>query len=259
MKPQTKEKLRVFLIKSIDLIITGIVCAIISSLITTFILAEIEIKAENQQKINHLSSICIGSNREWVDQCFGTPQFSAEKEEYLLCAYTTDDFILQIAYMNDSVQAYLVTAFKSNDVVIRDIPMFFKNGIKIGSFSFHDFPQSPTTVSGFISNGASRSMYYESYYLAMHGNYLDYHIACFDYGFLKGSPMWKIPDEERIDDEVSTDILSPNSAEIITNRRKCYPNTYGVSAGGVDMENLLFSYDWFDSLKWLSIRSHGQG
>ena len=105
MKPQVKERLHLFLMKSIDLIITGIVCAIISSLITTFILAEIEVNSKNKEKINSLSDICIGSNRDWVDQYFGTPQFSAEKGDYLLCAYTTDHFLLQIAYLNDSVHS----------------------------------------------------------------------------------------------------------------------------------------------------------
>ena len=252
MKLNIKEILRHILSKLADFVFTGILCVIISSVITTSILENIEVKSQNNRHMALLSSISIGSNQSWIDENFGTPQFTANKGEYLLCAYTNDNFLLQVIYSDHSVQGYLITAFEEEKIVIRDLPYFFDDGIELGRFSFYDFPYAPISVTGFVSNGKSRSLYAETYYLAMHGNYLNYYIAFLDYGFWKGASEWGFFEESAADDEMTVDQLSPNASLILTNRKKSHPNTYGVSVYGLDMEELLFSYDWFDSVKLIT-------
>jgi hypothetical protein len=249
VKPHVKETLNHVFAKLADLFFAGIICVIISSLITTGILENIEAKSQDNRRMALLSRISIGTNQSWVDENFGTPQFMANKDEYLLCVYTSDNFLLQVVYSDHSVQGYLITAFEEGRVEIEDLTSFFDDGIELGRFSFYDFPDAPISAMGFISNGASRALYAETYYLASQGNYLNYYIAYFDYGFAKGNSEWGFFEVSAADDEMTADQLSPNASLILTNRKKSYPNTYGASVFGLDMEQLLFTYDWFDSVK----------
>lgn len=250
MKPQTQERLKRLSSTIIDFIITGVICAIVSTLISTAILNNIEMESQNKKRVSLLSYISIGTNREWVDQSFGTPQYSATQDEYDLCAYTSDDFLLQVVYdKSGSVQGYLVTAYEPNKIKIDDLPKLFDNGVKIGSFSFYDFPHAPESVMGYFINGSGRVFYGETYYFASRGDYLAYHIAYVDYGFYKGTTSLGMFQETTPDEEITKDNISPNSGEIITNRKGFYPNTYGVSNIGRKMEELLFKYGWFDSMK----------
>lgn len=184
-----------------------------------------------------------------------------------MCAYVSDYFVIQIAFDQAySAQAYLITALENDEdlrIEIEDTTHYSKslNDIVLGNISCYDFPGSPVSIYGFVSNGNARAFYSETYYYRSVGNYYEYHIASFDFGDLSG-PLKKFFEQfqfavEYIDDEVTPEQI--RGVQIITDRKNNYPNTYGVS-NGVDIEALLFTYDWFNSQQLrnrLNIRQYG--
>ena len=111
------------------------------------------------------------------------------------------------------------------------------------------FPGSPQSVRGFVSNGNARAGYYEHYYLCGFGNYYNYYIASLDYGELNGSLQeflreFGMPSGD-IDDEVLAE--KNGGVQIITDRRKSCPNSYGVSESNTTIMDMLLSYHWFNS------------
>ena len=121
--------------------------------------------------------------------------------------------------------------------------------ITLGETSYYDFPGSPQSVRGFVSNGNARAGYYEHYYLCGFGNYYNYYIASLDYGELNGSLQeflreFGMPSGD-IDDEVLAE--KNGGVQIITDRRKSCPNSYGVSESNTTIMDMLLSYHWFNS------------
>lgn len=249
-----KPKLKKVIFKLVELSISGIIFAVAASLLTANIIDRKEQQRVINNQINDLSNIYIGCNKQWVDQAFGYPQFIGQKEDYLLCAYVSNYFVLQIAYdPAQSTQAYLITLLDNPEKInlqINDGTLRTANGFILGEFSYYDFPGTPESVCGFVSNGNARAFYSESYYFMSGGNYYNYHIASFDYGKIGKNIQGFIsnlilPGDEPVDDEVMS---SQNCGlQIIKDRKNSYPNSYGVSNQNVDISNLLFSYDWFNS------------
>ena len=231
-------------------LLTGVVFAVIASLLTTGILSRSETRSQFKKQLDNISNIYIGCNKSWADQSFGNPQFSAQEGDYLLCAYVSDYYVLQFAFdSGGSAQAYLITALKESRrfrLTIDDKTLYHNKPLVLGNVSYYDFPGSPLAITGFVSNGSARALYAESYYFAGGGGYYDYHIASLDFGIgIEKAQFAMSPEDAVIDDEVSADLN--RGAQIITNRSECCPNSYGVSASGFDMDETLFSYHWFNS------------
>lgn len=241
--------------KIAEMVLTGIVFAIVAALLTADIVEERELRREINTQLKNLSNVYIGCNKQWADEAFGAPQFVGQKEDYQLCAYVTDYFVLQIAYdQAQAAKAYIITALDNSDgidVLISDNTWEKTGGITLGELSYYDFPGVPDSVFGFVSNGNARAFYGESYYFMSSGNYYEYYIASFDYG-KQGKNMQNFiedlifPTEEPVDDEVSDSQIYTYSL-LLKDRKRNYPNSYGVSTPDIDMNNLLFSYDWFNS------------
>lgn len=236
-----------------DSIMTGIVFAVIASLLTTSIIGKMESQSKIDEQLNNISNIYIGCNKQWADEKFGAPHFSGKQNEYTLCAYVTDFFVVQIAFDDaQSAKAYLITALDNNKnihIKINDKTINAENSYILGEFSYYDFPGRPEYVGGGVSNGNARAVYYEKYYFNGGGNYYNYYIGFLDYGKAKSALEENVSQFDMtsgdIDDEVSAD--QNHGIQIITDRHNCYPNTYGVSTGNVDVTYLLFSYSWFNS------------
>lgn len=247
-------KLKKVFLKFAELALTGIIFAIVASLLTANIIDRKEQQRTINRQLDSLSSVYIGCSKQWVDETFGYPQFIGQKEDYLLCAYVSDYFILQVAFdPTQSAQAYLITSLNNSKKVtlqINDSTLRTANGFTLGDLSYYDFPGNPESVYGFVSNGNARAFYSESYYFMSWGNYYNYHIASFDYGKTGKNTQSFISSfiftgRDPVDDEV---IYSKNCGlQIINDRKNNYPNSYGVSTQDVDMTELLFSYDWFNS------------
>lgn len=238
------------LYKSIELVFTGIIFAVVASLLTTYILENIQEKRMQEAYLKNISNIYIGCNKLWVDESFGSPQFVSEKEGYLLCAYISDFSVVQLVFDQAlSAQAYLITSLDNKEklqIEIEDTTFNDEQSIKLGNFSYYDFPSSPESIYGFVTNGNARVFYSEKYYFTSSGNYYNYYIASFDFGsrqdFLRNIILPSR--DEYIDDEVNIDINE--GVQIIGDRHNSYPNTYGVSNIN-NIEELLFGYDWFNS------------
>lgn len=253
MAASCKIKIKKIIEKGIELIVTGIILAVIASLLTTTIIEKRDTEREIKSKLHNLSNVYIGCNKEWADEVFGAPQFTGQKDGYLLCAYISEYYVLQLVFDEaHAAQAYLITALDNPNninVQITDSTMYMAESFVLGDVSYYDFRGKPEAVFGFTSNGNARALYGELYYYASVGNYYNYYIASFDYGKTPGDiedflATFDMPLGD-IDDEVSAD--QNLGIQIITDRKKNCPNTYGVSVWGVDLNDILFTYDWFNS------------
>ena len=242
-----------FLKKTSELVLTGIVFAVAASLLTTWIQEKQDAKENITSQLTNLSNVYIGCNKQWMDETFGSPQFSGQKDEYLLCAYISDYYVLQVVFdQAQAAQAYLITALNNSenvDIQIVDSTWRVSDVITLGETSYYDFPGQPTRVLGYISIGNARAFYGEAYNFMSTGNYYTYYIASFDYGKLPGTVenflnCFDIVPHYDVDEEVSFKIVQ--GINIIPDRKNNYPNTYGVSMYDA-VGDLLFSYDWFNS------------
>lgn len=247
-----KELGKKILSKLPEAIINGIIFAVIASLITTVILNYTTRQKELKTRLNNISNIYIGCNKSWVDQSFGEPQFLSKKDNLYLCAYISEYYVIQVAFDKDeSAQAYLITALDNDDgtkISINDKTLYNNESLTLGEFTFYNFPSSPMKTYGFASNGSGRYLYGESYYLNSKGAYYDYHIATLDYGIMADETNvtdTKNNNQIIIDDEIKSDVRHGNLS--VTNRKDCYPNSYGVSTMNFDMDQTLFNYSWFNS------------
>lgn len=242
-------KKRKFIKRLIAVFLTGVIFLLTAS----FVLDTVEEKRQIKAQLENISNVYIGCNKDWADEAFGTPEFIGNKDEYTLCAYVTDYYVLQIAYDNaGSACGYLITALENEDnlkIKIEDdtyINREEEKGWTLGELTYYDFPGQPVNVSGFVSNGSGRIMYSEHYYFASSGGYYDYYLATLDYGIgLNESDMAYLAERKDIDDEVSADMI--DGLQVI-NRKNCGPNSYGVS--NLDHETfskLLLDYSWFNS------------
>ena len=172
-------------------LITGVVFAVIATLLSTWIMNRAEKKRRIDEQLDNLSKVYIGCNKQWADEKFGVPQFSGTYEDYTLCAYVSDYYVLQMAFDEGmAARSYLITALHNSEnvhITIRDMTLNNHINITLGETSYYDFPGSPQSVRGFVSNGNARAGYYEHYYLCGFGNYYNYYIASLDYGELNGS------------------------------------------------------------------------
>lgn len=255
----TSKKAKEIFITTVNQVLSGIVFAIVAALLTANIIERKEHRRAINAQLNNLSNVYIGCSKQWADEVFGYPQFVGQKDDYLLTAYITDYFVLQIAYdQSQAAKAYIITSLDNTDKIdiqLTDSTLYgnslISNSFILGELSYYDFPGTPEHIGGFVSNGNARAFYSESYYYMSGGNYYEYYIASFDYGkagknhqdFISSLTF---PDNEPIDDEVSGTCFD-NYSLVIKDRKNNYPNSYGVSTLDVDMDSLLFSYDWFNS------------
>ena len=239
--------------KSLEVLFTGVILAVVASLLTTYIIERNDQHKSLNSYLSSISDIYIGCNKLWVDEHFGNPQFITQKEEYILCAYVSSFFVVQIAFDKAlSAQAYFITSLDNEaglNIKIDDKTLQSDFSAVLGDFSYYDFPSEPIYVFGFVSNGNARAFYSEAYYFMSGGNYYQYYLASFDFGRIGGSLQsflyqFDIPHND-IDDEVTLEMN--RGVQIITDRRAVNPNSYGVSSTDINDVEILFGYDWFNS------------
>ncbi len=243
--------------KALDWLITGIIFAVVATILSSIIMTKHERRVIAKQQLSDISNIYIGSNREWLNEHFGVPQFVGYYDKFTFCAYILDYFAIQVAFDEaDAAQAYLITALEtdsgtsSNKWAIKDATFNSTAHLILGDFSYYDFPSKPESVFGWISNGTARALYTEMYYFMSSGNYYEYYIASLDFGKLDGSiedflAEFGMPQGD-IDDEVDSN--RNLGIQVIVDRKKSKPNTYGVSTQeSVNIMQMLLSYDWFNS------------
>ena len=82
----------------LEALFSGIVLAVVASLLTTSIVENKQQKNEQERLILDIPNIYIGCNMEWMNEHFGIPQFTGEKDDYTLCAYVSEYFVIQAAF-----------------------------------------------------------------------------------------------------------------------------------------------------------------
>lgn len=255
--PVKREKAGIrILIKLFDLIFTGVVLAIVASLLTTHILQKAEIKRLLEARLEDISNIYIGCNEDWIDERFGEPQFISRKDDFKMCAYVFEYCVIQIAYdNNNSTRAYLITSLKNDDKIqmkIKDSTFYKKGEFSLGSFSYYEIDEAPLSVSGYFTNGVGRICYREDYYYRAGGNYYTYCYATLDYGMngnLQHAFIYNKDKPMDIDDEVTSNKIK--GFLIVNDRHAEKPNSYGVT-DNIEALNYLFDYQWFNSYQILN-------
>lgn len=255
---EEKKPVKNFFKKLLDLSFTGIVLAVVASLLTTFIMNKIQLKNEQERQISDISNIYIGCNIDWMNEHFGAPQFTAQKDDYTLCAYISDYFVVQVAFdKGNSAKAYLITELESynDDFIVNDSTMAVSKELSLSKTSFYDLQGAPLSTYGIVSNGNARAIYAEEYYYMGGGNYYNYYYAALDFGkthmdvfdFIKNFNMQPNKD---VDDEVTAEKINYYT---LKDRHAVCPNTYGVAdlelINSTDIYSLLFNYDWFNSIQ----------
>lgn len=237
-------------------IITGVVFAVVASLLSTVLMAHIEENSRDRNQLNDLSNIYIGCSRAWMDEHFGVPQFVGHNDKYTLCAYILDSFAIQAAFDEaESAKAYLITVLASKDdsrknkFSINDETSKYTKNLVLSDFSYYDFPGKPEAVFGATSNGNARAYYAEMYYFMSSGNYYEYYLATLDFGKLNNDfegflHEFGMPSGD-IDDEVSAKVNQ--GVQVIVDRKKNCPNSYGVATlADLEAMDSLLLY-WFNS------------
>lgn len=239
----------------LEALFSGIVLAVVASLLTTSIVENKQQKNEQERLILDIPNIYIGCNMEWMNEHFGIPQFTGEKDDYTLCAYVSEYFVIQAAFdKSGSAKAFFVTQLESySDIFsVNDYTKMSSEGVSLCNTSYHDLPNAPMSTFGFVSNGNVRALYAEEYFSNGGGNYYSYYFASFDFGKTGGDVLAFIrefcfEDENSADDEVPREISKGN---VLENRRISCPNTYGVSdLNASETCELLLNYDWFNSMQ----------
>ena len=238
-------------------VVTGVIFAIAASLLSSHIMSRIEEKQHIQNQLDSMSKLYIGCNKEWLDSKFGPPQFSGQKNDYMLYAYLNDYFLIQVALdESNATRAYMITALENDQAVkwtIKDSTFQYPINNRsldlcLGQFSYCDFSAHPEKILGFVGNGNARALYAEYYYFMSAGNYYNYYLASVDFGktgktiegFLREFSMPEVSPYPYYDDRLN---------QIIEDRKTNCPNSYGVSDSSVDCTELFFTYDWFNSMQ----------
>lgn len=245
--------LKPYLKKAAGPVTTGLIFAIAASIMSSCIMRDWEAERQIEEQLDNLSRLYIGCSKEWLNDSFGTPQFSGQKNDFSLYAYVTKHFLVQVALdESNAARAYLITALETDDPINWEIndktiqTMLDNRSLKLslGNFSYSDFSESPEKVFGFVSNGNSRALYAEYYYFMAWGNYYDYYLASLDFG-KTGKTIEGFIREFGMPEDHPFPYYS-DYCQIIEDRSNNCPNSYGVS-DGVDVTDLFFTYDWFNS------------
>jgi len=258
LKKQSKKnrciiyKLQKYIEKPIvKIIIVPLLIGVISSVAATIIVNHsIRVNEEarfDKQRIDSLNNLSVGINKKWVDDKFGEPKYVRTVNGFALCAYVTDDYMLQVAFdEDDSLEGYLITIINEKFKFMPNTPRLFMGFNKaVGEFSYADFSQDDAydeALGSMAANG--RRMYYEEYWGGAPGGYYYYYIASMDYGANFPCELTSRTNEAD----------NYHGSVAITDRKQCYPNSIGVAtrdSGKFDMKNTLLTIGWFDSLNMI--------
>jgi len=253
-QPKHNASTKKLLLKATELVSTGIIFAVVASLLTTAIIDANRQQAIVKGQLDAISNIYIGCNKSWIDQGLGNPQFIATKDELLLCAYVSEYYVIQVAFDDAfSTKAYLITTLENEDnihITINNQTIASGEARILGSFAYDEFDVGELIeVWGFISNGNTRALYAENFWTNGGGNYYSYHLASYDFGKL-GCTFAEFLQSFGMGDEITDGRLSINSGfQIIKDRHTAYPNTYGVSSSDINVAEIFYTYDWFNSMQ----------
>ncbi len=232
----------------------------------------ITITKEMQTKLSFIQQSFIGCSKQWMDDTLGLPfsekrvaindkgpmrpsdDESSKTGEILVCAYNVSDIVIVQGYFDvfdSSCQAYFITLLKdvSNfNVAMPDVYSTLVSNKPLGKFAFSEIDEGLSFTYGYSSNGTARTFYGEAYYFASMGNYQNFFFAVLDYGmlysledFIKFISIFQFYTGPVYEYLPLRDIIDGQ-------RKKFYPNTYGISILEAELTmDLISNYTWFDS------------
>ena len=247
-----------------DKLKNAVITTVIATLISTFLVSCIseyfrELR-EQTALIDSINGIYLGSNKDWVDSHLGPATFINEHDDFVECVYVSEIAAVRVFYdvKTDSCNAFFVTALNAQKSDKLGLPKLYSEitgGKNLGEFSYYDVKGKPLGVYGYVTQGAARSFYMENYYYGA-GNYYNYYFISMDYGIEQKNTLFAAMLElastvSYIDDEVNVSQNTHPNLLVISDRRKVYPNTYGMSFQGIDsrVKELISDYNGFESLQ----------
>ena len=241
-----------------DAVVTTVIATLISTFSVSCISEYLSELREQTALIDSINGIYLGSNKDWVDSHLGPATFINEHDDFVECVYVSEIAAVRVFYdvKTSSCSAFFVTALnrqKSHKLGLPELYSYITDGKNLGEFSYYDIKDKPLGVSGYVSQGAARSFYMENYYYGA-GNYYYYYFISMDYGVERKNTsfasMFELASKvSYIDDEVNVSQNTNSNLLVISDRRKVYPNTYGMSFQGASsrIEELISNYNGFDS------------
>lgn len=241
-----------------DTVVPTVIATLISTFLVSCISEHLRELREQTALIDSINGIYLGSNKDWVDSHLGSATFINEHDDFVECVYVSEIAAVRVFYdvKTRSCSAFFVTALsrqKSNKLGLPELYSYITDGKNLGEFSYYDVEGKPQQVHGYVTQGAARSFYMEDYYYGA-GNYYNYYFVSMDYGVERKNTSFASMFElastvSYIDDEVNVGPKTNSNLLVISDRRKVYPNTYGMSFQGAAsrIEELISNYDGFDS------------
>lgn len=241
-----------------DAVVTTVIATLISTFLVSCISEHFRELREQTALIDSINGIYLGGNKDWVDSHLGPATFINEHDDFVECVYVSEIAAVRVFYdvKTNSCSAFFVTALnrqKSNKLGLPELYSYITDGKNLGEFSYYDIKDKPLGVYGYVSQGAARSFYMENYYYGA-GNYYNYYFISMDYGVERKNTSFASMFElastvSYIDDEVNISQNTNPYLLVISDRRKVYPNTYGMSFPGVTsrIRELISDYNGFDS------------
>ncbi len=155
-----------------------------------------------------------------MNDCFGIPRFYFYNDKNTISeeVYVTEKEVIRAYFVQDKLEGYFITKVKNNtwhQIGLPDIYRNLTNSKCIGKFSFYDVKESPKQIVSYVTNGFNKLFY----------------------------------DSEYRDTEMEKAEYDNFSKKYFVDRKKSYPNTYGIctpqySDEIFEMASNYYEYDW---------------
>lgn len=174
------------------------------------------------------SRITIGQNKESIEERIGKAYYQQTNtnniSEYI---YIINDVVLRIYYKDNQLISYFVTLRNNVEIGFPEQYSYLVNDKGLGNFTFYEIEGAPSCVESYVSNGVGHSFYAEKYYFGAGGNYYDFYFLQLDYGI---DNTEYISDKNIFyDEEIDKIKLENFDYVLMRDRKKSYPNTFGIS------------------------------
>lgn len=230
-----------------NLLSSGII-GIIFSILIPIVLIFVNNKFENRDLINEINKLSIGTTKEFLDKKFDYPKFSNYDADnnILECVYDTKYAIIRAYYINNGLQAFFVTQKENTNSGILLLPYYNEivNYKGLEEFNYYEIKTGPIGIYAFDSS--KYSFYFEVYAPTKDSRYRIPFFGSLDYGKYLSYEELDYEDNEMKVIEEKINNIKPDG--FFLNRKKSYPNTYGMC--NIDYQDeifdLLMNYYIFD-------------
>lgn len=187
-------------------------------------------------------------SKDRIDEELKFPIFEQKEFDIVENVYVLENGIIRGYYFNNSLIAYFVTITGEERITLPENFQGLVNNKELGDFTYYEIEQLPYKINSYVTLGIGNTFYSEVYNFGAFGNYYDFYFLDLQYG-VKSNEYVKDFDEFCTDNEVTNDNLGNIDKNYVVNRKKSYPNTYGICMSRYtekvyDMISDYSNFDW---------------